>query len=91
MEKREEAKALIKKYLPVRAKEGLTYLQDYSNIISSNINAEDDKIILRNLLINIGIDLREFQKEMVGLKISYTDVYNGCLELEKELTEEEKI
>ena len=85
MEKEAEVKALIKKHLSDRAKEGLFYLKEYSNLIASNINAEDEKIILRNSLMNTGINIREFQKDMVGLKISYTDVYNGCLELEKEL------
>ncbi len=85
MEKKAEVKALIKKHLPDRVKEGLFYLKEYSNLISSNINAEDEKIILRNSLINTGINIREFQKEMVGLKISYAEVYQGCLELEKEL------
>ena len=85
MEKEAEVKALIEKYLSDRAKERLFYLKEYSNLISSNINAEDEKIILRNSLINTGINIREFQKEMVGLKISYTDVYHGCLELEKGL------
>ena len=86
MEKEAEVKELIKKYLSVsRAKEELSYLKDYSNLISSNINAEDDKIILRSSLINTGFDLRGFQKEMVGVKISYEDIYHGCLELEKEV------
>ena len=55
------------------------------NLIASNINAEDEKIILRNSLINTGINIREFQKEMVRLKISYSEVYHGCLELETEI------
>ena len=75
MEKEAEVKELIKKHLPAdRAKEGLFYLKEYSNLIASNINSEDEKIILRNSLINTGINIREFQKEMVGLKISYSEV-----------------
>ena len=83
MDKKMEVKALIKKYLPVNAKGGLSYLKEYSNLISSNINNEDEKKFLHNLLITTGIDIRAFQKEMGGLKISYSDVYHGCLELEK--------
>ena len=86
MEKEAEVKELIKKHLPAdRAKEGLFYLKEYSNLIASNINSEDEKIILRNSLINTGINIREFQKEMVRLKISYSEVYNGCLELETDI------
>ena len=86
MEKEAEVKELIKKYLPAdRAKEGLFYLKEYSNLIASNINSEDEKIILRNSLINTGINIREFQKEMIALKISYSEVYHGCLELETEI------
>ena len=86
MEKEAEVKELIKKHLPAdRAKEGLFYLKEYSNLIASNINSEDEKIILRNSLINTGINIREFKKEMVGLKISYSEVYHGCLELETEI------
>ena len=86
MEKEAEVKELIKKHLPAdRAKEGLFYLKEYSNLIASNINSEDEKIILRNSLINTGINIREFQKEMIALKISYSEVYHGCLELETEI------
>ena len=85
MGKEAEVKVLINKYLPVRAEEVLSYLKDYSNLISSNINAEDEKIILRNLLINAGFNMKEFQKEMIGLKISYEDIHYGCLELEKKI------
>ena len=80
-----EVKALIKKYLPVNTREVLSYLKNYSDLISSNINNEDEKIILRNLLITTGFDIRAFQKEMTGLKISYTDIYRECLELENEI------
>ena len=80
-----KVKELIKKYLPLRAKEGLGYLKDYSNLVSSNLNDEDKKVLLWNLLRITGIDMKEFQKEMVESKASYTDVYRECLNIEKEL------
>ncbi len=86
MEKETKAKELIKKYLPVaNKKEVLVELKRYSDLISSGVNQGDELVILLNLLNISGIKIENFQKDMRELKISYTDIYKECLNLEKEL------
>jgi hypothetical protein len=76
MNRDQEIKELIKKYLPLREKETLYYLKNYCNLKSSGTRISENLTLLIDELEITGFETKSFEKDMKKMKISYIEVHD---------------